>query len=418
MTDERIIESPAPPESPVPVDTGFHRPVLLKAVVDAARGARRAVDGTLGDGGHAEALREAGIELLAIDRDPDAIRIGRARLGDAGIRYLNAPFASEEALAEIHDFEPDFILLDLGVSSRQLDEEGRGFTFRPGAPLDMRMGADGPTAADLLNTVAKDTLRAWLADWADERRAHRLAGEIVRRREHGVFAVSDDLVNAIRGVLGPRSGPEDFARIFQALRIAVNQELDGLVEALPALRDALAPGEASRSSVIIRVKTEWSSTPSTSGAAPASARPSNPSAPVAAARSAWPRPGAAWFPIRWKSPTTRAPGVPGSGFSGPRMTLRGRHWLVLWLLLFLGVAAAVVTRQREALLVAQHLSELKDRKTELLGAKADLERQIKLATSRAVLVPKMEKAGLHRPTDLENTYLKVDSLSTGAARPR
>lgn len=100
------------------------------------------------------------------------------------------------------------------------------------------------------------------------------------------------------------------------------------------------------------------------------------------------------------------------------MTLRGRHWLVLWLLLFLGVAAAVVTRQREALLVAQHLSELKDRRTELLGAKADLERQIKLATSRAVLVPKMEKAGLHRPTDLENTYLKVDSLTTAAGRPR
>jgi 16S rRNA (cytosine1402-N4)-methyltransferase len=242
MTDEPTIEVPAPPESPVPVESGFPRPVLLKAVVDAARGARRAIDGTLGDGGHAEALREAGIELLGIDRDPEAIRIAQARLGDAGIRYLTAPFASEQALAEIHDFEPDFVLLDLGVSSRQLDEEARGFTFRPGAPLDMRMGADGPTAADLLNTVDKDTLRAWLADWADERRAHRLAGEIVRRREHGAFALSDDLVNAIRGVLGPRSGPEDFARIFQALRIAVNQELDGLVEALPALRDALAPG--------------------------------------------------------------------------------------------------------------------------------------------------------------------------------
>lgn len=99
------------------------------------------------------------------------------------------------------------------------------------------------------------------------------------------------------------------------------------------------------------------------------------------------------------------------------MTLRGRHWLVLWLMLFLGVAAAVVTRQREALQVAQHLSELKDRKTELLGAKADLERQIKLATSRAVLVPKMEKAGLHRPTDVENTYLKVDSLTTVGRQP-
>jgi 16S rRNA (cytosine1402-N4)-methyltransferase len=225
-----------------PISSTYHQPVLLRQVVEAARGAKRVVDGTLGDGGHAEALRAAGAELLAIDRDPEAIRTARARLGDSGIRYLEAGFASPEALAEVADFAPDFILLDLGVSSRQLDQEERGFTFRPGAPLDMRMGAEGPTAADLLNTTDKDTLRAWLADWADERRAHRLAGEIVRRREREPFVISDDLVNAIRGVLGSRSGPDDFARIFQALRIAVNDELNGLAEALPALRDGLASG--------------------------------------------------------------------------------------------------------------------------------------------------------------------------------
>lgn len=219
----------------------FHQPVLLAPVLDAARGARRVVDGTLGDGGHAEALRAAGAEILAVDRDPHAIRIARERLGDVGINYVEAPFGSSEALAQISDFGPDFILLDLGVSSRQFDEEGRGFTFREGAPLDMRMGSDGSTAADLLNTVDKDTLRAWLTDWADEPRAHRIAGEIVRRRERTPFAVSDDLVNAIRAVLGPRSGPDDFARIFQALRIAVNAELEGLEAALPELRDLLQP---------------------------------------------------------------------------------------------------------------------------------------------------------------------------------
>lgn len=222
--------------------SAYHLPVLLKAVLDAAQGARRVVDGTLGDGGHAEAFRAAGAEILAIDRDPDAIRTARARLGEAGIRYLEAPFASDEALAEVADFRPDFILLDLGVSSRQLDQEERGFTFRPGAPLDMRMGAEGPTAADLLNTTDKDTLRTWLAEWGDERRAHRLAGEIVRRREREAFVTSDDLVNAIRGVLGSRSGPDDFARIFQTFRIAVNDELGGLAGALPSLRDALSPG--------------------------------------------------------------------------------------------------------------------------------------------------------------------------------
>ena len=222
----------------------FHEPVLLPAVLDAAKGAERAVDGTLGDGGHAEALRAAGLSVLAIDRDPDALAIARARLGDQDIRYLQDTYAGDAALAAIEDFDPGFILLDLGVSSRQFDEEARGFTFRPGAPLDMRMGREGPTAADILNNESKDTLRVWLAEWGDEPRAHRLAGEITRRRENAPFLVSDDLVNAVRAVLGPRSGPDDFARIFQAVRIAVNDELTGLTEALPALRDRLRGGGA------------------------------------------------------------------------------------------------------------------------------------------------------------------------------
>lgn len=222
----------------------FHRPVLLDRVLEVAQGAKRVVDATLGDGGHAEALRATGAALLAIDRDPEAMRIARSRLGAAGIDYLEANYASPDALEAIAAFHPDFILLDLGVSSRQFDAEERGFTFRPGAALDMRMQAAGPTAAELLNSVAQPTLRDWLGDYADERRANRLAAEIVRRRERAPFAVSDDLVNAIRAVLGPRSGPDDFARIFQALRIAVNDELPGLARALPVLRAALNPDGA------------------------------------------------------------------------------------------------------------------------------------------------------------------------------
>ncbi|HEV8613627.1 MAG TPA: 16S rRNA (cytosine(1402)-N(4))-methyltransferase RsmH [Gemmatimonadales bacterium] len=220
----------------------YHQPVLLDAVLAAAQGARRAVDATLGDGGHAEALLAMGAELLAIDRDPDAIRIARPRLGEQRIRYLEAPYASPAALAAVTDFEPDFILLDLGVSSRQIDEGARGFSFRPGVPLDMRMGRAGPTAADLLNTASQETLRAWFADYGDERRANRLAAEITRRRARAPFALSDDLVNAVRAVLGSRSGPDDFARIFQAVRIAVNDELAGLGLALPVYRAALKPG--------------------------------------------------------------------------------------------------------------------------------------------------------------------------------
>jgi 16S rRNA (cytosine1402-N4)-methyltransferase len=220
----------------------IHVPVLLAPVLAAAAGARRVVDATLGDGGHADALRRGGAELLGIDRDPAAIAVSRRRLGDEGIHYLQAPYASPEALEAVATFQPDFILLDLGVSSRQLDEAGRGFTFRPGAPLDMRMGADGPSAAAFLNHADEAELAEVFHDYGDERHARRLAREVVRRRGRQPLAISDDLVNAVRAVLGPRAGPADFARLFQAVRIAVNQELTGLETALPAFRDALRPG--------------------------------------------------------------------------------------------------------------------------------------------------------------------------------
>jgi 16S rRNA (cytosine1402-N4)-methyltransferase len=220
----------------------YHIPVLLEPVVAAAAGARRAVDATLGGGGHAEALRRAGLEVLAIDRDPDAIAFSRVRLGNQGIRYVEAAYDSPEALDAVAGFRPGFILLDLGVSSRQLDETGRGFTFRPGAPLDMRMEGRGTSAADLLNEADGDTLQRIFAEYGDERRARRLAREIIRRRARAPFTVSDDLVNAIRATLGPRAGPSEFARLFQAVRIAVNDELEGLARALPAFRDALERG--------------------------------------------------------------------------------------------------------------------------------------------------------------------------------
>ena len=222
--------------------TAFHLPVLLDAVLELAAGARRAVDCTLGDGGHSAALRAMGASVLGIDRDPEAIARARTRLGADGIRYLTAPYASAEALAAIDEFRPDFILLDLGVSSRQLDDEALGFTFRRGATLDMRMSRSGPTAADLLNESPAAELATIFKEFGDEPRARRLADEIVARRVQAPFATSDDLVNAVRRVLGPRSGPGDFARLFQAVRIAVNDELPGLARALPALRDRLVPG--------------------------------------------------------------------------------------------------------------------------------------------------------------------------------
>jgi len=225
------------------VTVSFHVPVLGGAVRAWAEGGRRAVDATVGGGGHAALLREAGAEVLAVDRDPDAIAAARAVLGEQGIRYSTGPFASGKVLGTIASFRPDRILLDLGVSSHQLDTDARGFTFRPGALLDMRMAAGhGVTAADILNTWPEPRLAEAFAELADEPRAKRLARAVVRRRATATFATSDDFVNAIREARGPRSGPSDFARLFQALRIVVNQELEQLELALPTLRAALAPG--------------------------------------------------------------------------------------------------------------------------------------------------------------------------------
>ncbi len=207
-----------------------------------ASGSTRAVDATLGGGGHAAILREVGATVLGLDRDPDAIAAARHRLGANSMEYLEASFAAPAAIAAIREFRPDRILLDLGVSSHQIDTAERGFTFRPGAPLDMRMEAGGITARDVLNTWPVERLSTVFMDNADERRGRALAKEIIRRRLSAAFTVSDDFVNAIRAVLGPRSGPSDFARLFQALRIAVNEELETLVAALPAFRDALVPG--------------------------------------------------------------------------------------------------------------------------------------------------------------------------------
>jgi 16S rRNA (cytosine1402-N4)-methyltransferase len=216
----------------------------LSAAVRAwAESGRRAVDATVGGGGHAALLRGAGAEVLAVDRDPDAIAAARAALGEAGIRYSTGPFGSAKVLGTIETFRPDRILLDLGVSSHQLDTDARGFTFRPGVPLDMRMAAGrGVTAADILNTWPEARLADTFAELADEPRARRLARAVVRRRATAAFATSDDLVNAIREARGSRSGPSDFARLFQALRIVVNQELEQLELALPALRATLVPG--------------------------------------------------------------------------------------------------------------------------------------------------------------------------------
>jgi 16S rRNA (cytosine1402-N4)-methyltransferase len=167
----------------------------------------------------------------------------REYLSRGQLRIVQCNFAQAGEVPDIAAERFDGILLDLGVSSHQLDDEARGFTFRRGAALDMRMGTDATiSAADVLNLASLDELTRVFREYGDEPRARRLASEVVRRRETRPFATSDDLVGAVRAALGPRSGPSDFARIFQAIRIEVNHELAALQSALPVLRDLLVPG--------------------------------------------------------------------------------------------------------------------------------------------------------------------------------
>jgi 16S rRNA (cytosine1402-N4)-methyltransferase len=230
-------------------DSEYHAPVLVAEVLADLAGAARVLDGTLGGGGHSLALLEAGADVTGLDRDPNAIATARERLATfeaAGrFRAVQTNYADAAEHPALAGKLFDGILLDLGVSSHQFNDETRGFSFREGAPLDMRMEGgegDGRTAADVLNEDDVDELARIFREYGDEPHAGRLAREVERRRSHRPFVTSDDFVGAIRAVFGSRSGPSEFARFFQALRIVVNDELAGLDRTLPALRDRLTVG--------------------------------------------------------------------------------------------------------------------------------------------------------------------------------
>lgn len=229
----------------------FHAPVMREEVADLLLGAGPGLylDGTVGGGGHARALLERcpGCRLLAVDRDPDAVEAASRTLERYAdrVRIVRARFDRALEVAGVEDGSLAGALLDLGVSSYQLDAEERGFTFRRGAPLDMRMGKgeEGrPTAADLLNEAAPERLEQIFRDLGEERRARRLAREVVRRRRSEPFGSSDQVVAALATALDRSPSARTKARIFQALRIAVNEEQEALREALPRIREALRPG--------------------------------------------------------------------------------------------------------------------------------------------------------------------------------
>ncbi len=226
----------------------YHEPVLGDEVLSFLdpHDAGFYLDGTLGGGGHTRMILEAcpACRVLGVDRDPEALAEARTVLAEhrGRVRFLEARFDEAPRDPEVRDRGLDGALLDLGVSSHQLDADERGFAFRRGVALDMRMGAGGTDARTFLAHASQDEMTRVFREYGEEPKARRLAGEIVKRRATEPLETSDDLVAALTVALGRPPSAKEKARIFQAVRIAVNEELEALEAALPAIRDVMAAG--------------------------------------------------------------------------------------------------------------------------------------------------------------------------------
>jgi len=204
------------------------------------------IDGTLGGGGHSEVFLGAGARVLGIDRDPEALAHGRERFGGYGNRFSTweGNFSGLGEIPEIrHGGKADGLLLDLGVSSRQLNSPARGFSFMREGPLDMRMGPSSPhTAAEVVNHWDESALARILHEFGEEPKARRIAAAIVRRRAIRPFQTTLELAACIEGAVGRHGRTHPATRAFQAIRMAVNDELESLAAALAAAPTVLKPG--------------------------------------------------------------------------------------------------------------------------------------------------------------------------------
>lgn len=227
-----------------------HQPVLLQECLDglAIKPDGIYLDGTAGGAGHSGAIarRLTTGRLISLDQDPDAIEVTTQRLAGLPATVVQSNFRNAPAvLRQLGIDGLDGALLDLGVSSHQLDDGERGFSYRMDAPLDMRMSQSGPTAADLVNTASREELARILREYGEEPYAWAIAGHIVRLRERQPILTTLQLADTIASALPPavrRKDKNPSRRSFQALRIAVNGELDALSEGLDGIFEALNPG--------------------------------------------------------------------------------------------------------------------------------------------------------------------------------
>jgi 16S rRNA (cytosine1402-N4)-methyltransferase len=221
-----------------------HTPVLLPEVLEVLAPApgKLIVDGTFGAGGYSRAFIERGAAAVAFDRDPAARRFASGIAGADQFRMLENRFST--MAAELGDGAADGVALDLGVSSMQLDEAERGFSFMRDGPLNMRMAAEGPTAADVVNQTPTSELARIFRVFGEEPQGRRIAAAIDRRRTEQPFTRTLDLAEFVERALGGRRGAKvhPATRVFQALRIAVNAELEELEAGLVAAERVLKAG--------------------------------------------------------------------------------------------------------------------------------------------------------------------------------
>ena len=228
----------------------IHKPVLLDECIEALniRPDGVYVDGTLGRAGHSReiAKRLTTGRLISLDQDPDAIQTATERLQGLPAQVVQVNFRqAKQALAQLGIQQINGALLDLGVSSHQLDDGDRGFSYHMDAPLDMRMSQSGQTAADLVAALSREELARILRDYGEEPYAWQIAGRIVKEREQKPILTTLQLGELVASAVPPaerRKSKNPARRTFQALRIAVNSELDALNEGMDGIFDCLAPG--------------------------------------------------------------------------------------------------------------------------------------------------------------------------------
>jgi 16S rRNA (cytosine1402-N4)-methyltransferase len=224
-----------------------HEPVLVEEVVRLLGSAEPVVDLTVGLGGHAGALLEAGAALvIGVDRDPEALAAASERLSRFGGRFrgVRARFSEVLEVAEEAGVRAvGGVLYDLGVSSLHLDRAERGFSYRSEGPLDMRMDPEGPSAGDIVNTYPREDLERVIGQLGEERFAGRIARAIVRARERAPLRTTAELSRVVAGAVPKRrGGPHPARRTYQAIRIETNRELEELAASLPRAVELLEPG--------------------------------------------------------------------------------------------------------------------------------------------------------------------------------